>query len=914
MKHFYQRLILISMTFLLFSAFGYAQNKKKLWTKASQNQLSKKDQVFRKTQPKKAKYYQLNINGLKELLQNAPDRKTNQNSNVILNFPTADGSFEAFEVYEASIMAPKLQLKYSNIRSYSGKSIDNPENLIRFSVTPQGLHAMFLSPSKGAQFIDPYTKSDNNYIIYSKRDLPALAQPWKCHVLDTDFNEEETLGNSYQSRDTGDGMMRDFRTAIATTIEYSQFHWQAAGLTSGDTVADKKNAVMAAIVVTMTRNNFVYERDFSITMTLVGNNDSIVFINSDNFNNNNASTLINQSQTVIDNVIGNSNYDVGHTFSTGGGGLATLNSPCNNSTKARGITGGPSPVGDSYDIDFVAHELGHQFGAPHTFNGNQGNCAGGNREPTNAYEVGSGTTIMAYAGICGSDNVQSNSDPYFHQKSLQMIWSNVIGNSTCADQTATGNNVPTANAGSNYTIPISTPYKLTGSSTDADGTSSHTYTWEQYDLGPSGLPAENNATGPMVRSFEGSTNPTRYIPRLEDILIDGGVSTTWEKLASTSRNLKFRLTVRDNDPNGGHTAVDNMKAITTASAGPFRVTSQNTTGITWLSGSVETITWDVAGTNGNGVNTANVNILLSTNGGVSFDTVIASGVPNNGSFSYTVPSNIVSGFCRIMVEGAGNIFFNVNSEEFRINANVTTSCTTYASATNLNLAIPDGTGANTQGPAVFSDINVGDIGNVQEVRVTIDVSHTYVGDLLIQLQDPNDAQFSTIWNRNCNDADRDDINVTFQDGEAEIVCAQPTAGTYAPANPLSIFNGVAQEGNWQLALVDFYNGDTGTLNGWSIDICTTTVIPLNTEHPDLEATFSIYPNPNNGEFTVKFNGASGNVDLQVFDIRGRSILNKAYDSTGNFNQIINLGNVKSGMYLINVRNGLKTITKKVIVE
>ncbi|WAC00948.1 M12 family metallo-peptidase [Lacinutrix neustonica] len=501
---------------------------------------------------------------------------------------------------------------------------------------------MFLSAEKGTQFIDPFTKTDNNYIVYSKRDLPALDQYWECHFKDSDYNmDEKTLGDSYLLRDTGDGMLRDFRTAIATTVEYSAFHWAAAGLTAGDTEAAKRTAVMAAIVVTMTRNNFVYERDFSITMTLVANNDLVVFINSDNFSNDNANALINESQTVIDGAIGFPNYDVGHTFSTGGGGLAQLNSPCTGS-KARGITGGPSPVGDSYDIDFVAHELGHQFGAPHTFNGNQGNCAGGNRAATNAYEVGSGTTIMAYAGICGSDNVQGNSDAYFHQKSLQMIWDNVsTGNSTCATQTATGNNAPTAEAGNNFVIPISTPYKLTGSSTDPDGTSLHTYTWEQYDLGPAGLPAETNPSGPMVRSFEGTENPTRYIPRLQDLAISGG-STTWEKLASVARSQDFRLTVRDNDTNGGRTAVDNMSTVTVDTAGPFLVTSQNTTGISWTAGATETITWDVAGTTVNGINTASVNILLSSDGGLTYDRTLATNVPNDGSHDITVPGDVYS--------------------------------------------------------------------------------------------------------------------------------------------------------------------------------------------------------------------------------------------------------------------------------
>jgi len=298
------------------------------------------------------------------------------------------------------------------------------------------------------------------------------------------------------------------------------------------------------MIVTMNRVNGVFENELSVTMTFVANNKDVIFINSDNFTNDDASLLIDESQVEIDALIGDASYDIGHTFSTGGGGLAQLT----------------APIGDSYDIDFVAHEMGHQFGAPHTFNGSTGGC-GSNRTASNAYEPGSGSTIMAYAGLCGAQNVQSQSDAYFHQKSLQMMWNNIIfGASNCAAQIVTGNTAPIAEAGPNYTIPISTPYKLTGSATDVDGLGTLTYTWEQYDLGPAGVPTETTAEGPLVRSYLGTNNPVRYIPRLPDFLATGG-STLWEKLPAINRELNFRLTVRDNDNRGGQTAVDNQKPL-----------------------------------------------------------------------------------------------------------------------------------------------------------------------------------------------------------------------------------------------------------------------------------------------------------------------------------------------------------------
>ena len=910
MRKNYFKNILIAVL-MIFTLNIFAQEGRSFWTESSKENASRKQLNFRKTEPTKAQFYKLNLEALKTYLVDAPNRKNGINSSEkLVSFPTSDNTFETYSVMEASVMEETLQQKYSNIRTYVGKSIDNPTNTMRFSITPQGLHTMSFVSGKGLEFIDPYTKDAGQYIVYAKKDLPRLDTAWTCDFEDDEVSIEGKSSSVNTMFNANDGMMREFRLALACTIEYAQFHWSAAGLTAGDSVAARKAAVLAAMVVTINRNNFIYERDLSVTMTLVANNESIIFINSDSFSNDNAGALINESQTVIDSNIGFSNYDIGHTFSTGGGGLAQLNSPCT-SNKARGITGSPAPVGDPYDVDYVAHEMGHQYGSTHTFNGSTGNCSGSNRTASSAYEPGSGTTIMAYAGICAPQNVQLNSDAYFHQKSLEMMWANItVGNSTCASQTATGNSAPTANAGANYTIPALTPYKLTGSSTDIDGTSTHTYTWEQYDLGPAGLPEEINTSGPLVRSFEGTDSPVRYIPRMSDILTLGGISTTWEKLASVNRSINYRLTVRDNDPVGGQTAVDAMTATVNAAAGPFVVTSQNTQGITWLTGETQTITWDVAGTTANGVNTANVNILLSTDGGQNFDTVLASNVPNDGSHDIIVP-NVFGPYSRVMVEGAGNIFFNINSEDIQVNASINTTCITYSSG-NVNIPIPDGPAANTQGAPIFNTINIPDPGNVDEILVSVDVTHSWIGDLVIQVSDPNGAEFTNVWARSCNDDQYGNIDVTFDDNAAPINCATPTQGTYAPAAPLSVFNGLDQLGDWQIAMADFYNGDTGTLNSWSIDLCSTTITNLSTEEFSLSG-LSIFPNPNNGQFTIKFNNAK-DVKLEVYDVRGRSVLSQDYNVFGQFNETINLGSVQSGMYLLKVNNGGKTITKKIIVE
>ncbi|WP_370214691.1 reprolysin-like metallopeptidase, partial [Mesoflavibacter profundi] len=805
-----------------------------------------------------------------------------------------------------------LQNKYSNIRTYVAQSIDNPTNIMRFSITPQGLHTMSFISGVGFEFIDPYTKNGNDYIVYAKKDLPRLDQEWVCHFDEDTEDTTERSFNQTTSFNANDGIMRNFRLALACTIEYSEFHWTAAGLTAGDTEASKKAAVLAAMVVTLNRNNFIYERDLSVTMTLVANNEDVIFINSDSFSNNNAGALINESQTVIDANIGFTNYDIGHTFSTGGGGLAQLNSPCT-SNKARGITGSPAPIGDPYDVDYVAHEIGHQYGAPHTFNGNTGSC-NGNRTASNAYEPGSGSTIMAYAGICAPQNVQSNSDAYFHQKSLQMMWDNIfIGNSTCAAQTPTGNTAPVAIAGANYTIPGLTPYKLTGSSTDVNGTGTHTFTWEQYDLGAAGLPAETNTSGPLVRSFEGTDNPTRYIPRLEDIMVDGGVSTTWEKLASVNRDINFRLTVRDNDPNGGQTAVDAMTATVNAAAGPFIVTSQNTNQIVWTQGTTETITWNVAGTTANGVNTANVNILLSTDGGQNFDTVLASNVPNDGSHDITVP-NVSAPYCRIMVEGAGNIFFNVNDYFFAIgDYTYTTVDTCQDYVFNAGISVPENSGSYAG-----YVLNIPDAYTITDVNIAVDITHNNNGDLYYAYRYPEylgtgvDGLASGV----C--AGSQNADFIFDDEGTAINCASTANGdNVLPQTALSNADGTNSAGDWIFYITDIAVGDgnIATWNSTTITICSTVTEPvLSTNSFELNNSLSIYPNPNNGEFTVKFSGAKDDVTLEVYDVRGRSVLSKAYNANGDFNQTINLGNVQSGLYLLNINNGGQTITKKILVD
>ncbi|MBU2921533.1 T9SS type A sorting domain-containing protein [Winogradskyella psychrotolerans] len=896
-KNYVIKIATIVMAFISLSATS--QNSDELWTKVNAVKAKQTEQILRKIELKTETFFQLNIEGLKNALQNVGTRENT--GNTVISFPNSEGKLNRYKVFEASLMEPELQAKFPNMRTYAGQGIDNPTEIIRFSITPKGLHAMFLGTSNGTQFIDPFSVEGNIYTVYAKKDLEARNFDFECAVID----DSELLERSYEdvaaARDADDGRLRNYRLAVACTGEYAAFH---GGTSAG---------ALSAIVVTINRVNGIYERDLSVTMTLVAANTNIIFTNAstDPFNNNDTGVLINQSQSIINGLIGANNYDVGHTFSTGAGGLAGLGVTCINNQKASGVTGIAQPIGDSYDIDYVAHELGHQFGAPHTFNGTVGSCSGGNRSASNAYEPGSGSTIMAYAGICGSDNIQIGSDAYFHQNSLNRIWSHITSTGSCpVNRIVTGNTEPVADAGANHTIPRGTPYKLDGSnSTDIDGTATLTYTWEQYDLGAAGLPTETTISGPLVRSFEGTSSPIRYVPRLSDVINNGGTSTTWEKLAMVNRNINFKLTVRDNDAVGGQTDSDQMTATVTTAAGPFIVTSQNVPGQTWDVGTTQTVTWDVAGTTGNGVNEANVNILLSTDG-ENFDTVLASNVANDGSHDIVVP-NVSSSTCRIMVEAANGIFFNVNSNNILIGASI--DCTTYSDE-NVNLAIDDGlggAGTPSNGDPLVRTINVPDNFTIESLKFNVDIEHTFVGDLLVRLIHPNGGTtLVNVWSGNC--ASSDDIIIEFEDGAPAIDCDFTGDGnTYSPFEPLSTFEGLSSQGDWTILIADFFSGDTGILKSWSLEFCSESLSVKDSELDNL----SIYPNPNNGTFNIGFNPKSGEaITVEVYDIRGRAIYTNIYSSVNRFEEVIQLNNAESGVYLLTIADGSQKVTKKIIVE
>jgi hypothetical protein len=502
------------LTACALSSFSMAQSVQKIWNSIPEKNISPKG--HREIIPQKYLTFHLNMEELKLALASAPlDSNVPINeSNCIIYLPIANGELQAFRVVEAPIMEPGLANGYPQIKTYSVKGIDDVYANGKIDLNDFGFHGMIRS-IKGDVFIDPYSRGNkSDYIAYYTRDFkkdPSHMLPEVGVIEDPEY--KSNLRTQAPPATCVGTNLRTYRLAVACTGEYAV---AATGFAS-----PTKSQILSKVVTSVNRVDGVYETDVAVRMVLVANDTVILYgaAASDPFTgNNNSSTLINESQTVCNANIGSANYDIGHTFSTGGGGLAFLGCVCG-SNKARGITGSSNPVGDPYDIDYVAHEMGHQFGGNHTFNAITSSC-NGNRNGSTSVEPGSGITIMAYAGICGTtNNLAPNSIAYFHAISYDEIvnFSNLGSGNSCANTTTTGNNPPVVTGPGTFNVPKSTPFSLTGSGVDPDG-DPLTYSWEETDAGTAGG-NWNSGNRPYFMSYTPTPSPTRSFPKLSVILI-----------------------------------------------------------------------------------------------------------------------------------------------------------------------------------------------------------------------------------------------------------------------------------------------------------------------------------------------------------------------------------------------------------
>ncbi|HSE19981.1 MAG TPA: zinc-dependent metalloprotease family protein [Pyrinomonadaceae bacterium] len=614
-------------------------------------------QEKRETAGRPKKYRSLNLDTihLQSLLQRAPREFTAAAKGPdvpIISLPMPDGSMQRFKILDSPIMEEGLAARYPQIRTFSGVALDGSATTTRFGWTPQGFHAILLTP-RGTVLIEP-DGPDQNYIAYFQGDVPAGSM--ECNV-DTPAEDDpltKQLGDTAKLVSSG-ASLRTYRLAVAATAEYTQTY-------GGGTVPGG----LGAVTITVNLVNAVFERDVAVRLVLIANEDQIIFTDTatDGYTSDNVNSMISENQTKLDAVIGSANYDIGHVFDgrpIAGfqfQGLASFGVVCRAGSKARGVNIvkglGPSNTVAYYS---AAHEMGHQFGASHTFNATSGTC-GPQRSASTAYEPGTGSTIMGYRFACAPEDMMSG-DTYFHTASIEQIvaYSTGVNGGSCPVTTPTGNNIPTVDAGASFTIPQSTPFMLTATASDPDG-DLLTYTWEEFDLGTPGPPNTDDGSRPIFRSLAPSPNPARLFPSLFNILcpqcFDIGQS-----LPLTTRSMKFRATVRDNRAGGGAASSDETTVNVRADAGPFTVNQPGT----WNVGTQQTVTWNVANTNNAPVSCNTVRITLSRDGG-TFPIVLADNTPNDGSETITVPGT--PGIAtRIKVEAVGNIFFNV-SPQFQI--------------------------------------------------------------------------------------------------------------------------------------------------------------------------------------------------------------------------------------------------------
>jgi subtilisin-like proprotein convertase family protein len=892
------RKTILFFVILLSGSISHAQDSP--WKRIDKNQVALADKMIAKSNAESELLFKLDAGAIQQSLEPLHN-KTAKENRIEISIPNMNGVLEKFSVWESSNFEPELQAKYPDIRAYAGIGITDRNASLYFSFSPNGIQTMILRGDSGSEFIEQYSKDKTVYVLFNSKNRTRGSLPFTCKTEDVALNKQ--LLNKTNKISASNRLFKTLRLALSCTGEYTTFF--------GGT----KPGALAGMNATLTRVNGIFNKDLAVKLILVANNNLIIYTDAttDPYSDATAGAggAWNQElQTILTNTIGEANYDIGHLFgATGGGGNSgCIGCVCVSPTVAVPLAKGsaftsPSdskPQGDTFDIDFVAHEMGHQLGANHTFSyelEGTGVCV----------EPGSGSTIMGYAGITDY-NVQANSDDYFAYASIKQIQDN-LSSKTCPTSTAVTNSPPVISAGSDWTIPNGTAFKLAGTGSDVNG-DTISYCWEQNDSATStsgansmALPAK--ADGPLFRSLYPSSSPVRYMPAYSTVLTSK-LTTAWESVSTIARTLHFTLTGRDNVAatlGTAQTSTDEMIVNVSGTVGPFAVTSQNTENLSWFQGTTQMVTWSVNGSNalaGSGT----VNIKLSTDGGATFPTTLALATANDGSEAIVVP-NIAAQNCRILIEPTANIYYAVNSKSFAIGYSVTSACNTYT-FTTAPFAIPESATYTAKTIAVPSSTGI-----IADVNFAIDFTHSYLSDVQIEVVNPQGTTVK-LFERSCGDTSSS-LVLNYDDLGGVLACGTSTAQTVAPFEPLSAFNGQNQVGAWTLRVRDAYKANVGTINSASITICTQT---FTLASPDFQINgFVLYPNPNKGNFNIQFTSTSSTgVTVVLHDLSGKKIFENKFESNSNFNENIQLKNVQSGLYLLTVIDGDRKEVRKIVIE
>ncbi|MEM7196322.1 MAG: choice-of-anchor D domain-containing protein [Pseudomonadota bacterium] len=604
--------------------------------------------------------------------------KSTGTASEFIDVPFPDGSLRTLAVTRYQMMEAGIASQYPEIATFKAQDVQNPHIRGHLSMTPLGFHGLLLT-DVGAIYIEPRLDGDERYYVsyYDHDYFPrgkegggiCLNDEHTGHPAGKNFDAASIAAKSVEKVTFGT-YIKQYRIAVAATAEYTAFQGSRG---SGTPTED----ALAAIITSINRVNLLYEVELATRFVVIDDNDDIIFTNSatDGLTDGNPSAMIGELPDILLDpaILGWEKFDVGHGLGTNSpgfsSGIASVGVVCapgdNNSffarRKARGASTSWRPINDSFDIELLAHELGHQMGSSHTFNGVVGNCAA-QRSATFAVEPGSGSTIMSYAGICGSDNLQSDPDYMFSTRSQELIdeefrfgWGDLCEVRTNVNENA----APVVVTPAGFNMPANTPFELTGSATDADG-DALTYSWEQIDRGGAAAVDIDNGDNPIIRALPPANTPTRVIPNINSLLT--GNLLRGEILPQTSRTLTFRLTARDG--NGGIDSGDTVLTVTNTSANGFRVTNLNTSQ-TFSALTPVNLTWDVASTNQSPINCSSVDVYFSSDGGVTFPVSVITGTPNDGSQSVVVP-NINTSDGRFKVKCSDSVFFDINDADLTI--------------------------------------------------------------------------------------------------------------------------------------------------------------------------------------------------------------------------------------------------------
>lgn len=909
--------------------------KSSVWKKINIDNIEESLKIKKTSYSERQQLFEINISQLRLNLANVKDRFSGL-AGTLIEFPNSNGQLEKFLVWESSNFESLLQQQNPEIRAYIGKSVVDGAT-INFSLSPSGIQTFVSRPTDGSEFIEPYTKDNSIYVLFDSKTRTTARLPFNCSTADKAVNDE-ILNNNEVANRSNNQSYKTMRLALSCVGEYGTYH--------GGTFT----AVLAAMNATMTRVNGVLEKDIALHLNIINNNNLIMYYNpaTDPYSavtGNSAPAGWNtELQNTLSTVISNDGYDIGHLFgqSGGGGNAGCIGCVCEDDdvanltdeNKGSAYTSPSDGIskGDNFDIDYVVHEMGHQLGGTHSFS--FGGLSGNEVSPAGS-EPGSGSTIMGYAGITNY-NVQAHSDAYFTYRNLQEIQTN-LQPKTCPVSIATQNIPPVVNAGLDYSIPSGTAYILKGTATDVDN-DILTYCWEQNDVATSAQIGANcvvsptKLRGPNYRSFNPSSSPNRYMPAINKVLAGNlSLASGWESVSTVARvsatgKLKFTLTVRDSNVSaiggGQQTNSDSTvilsqapyNAATATGAGPFQITSQNTTGVVWgAPGTNETITWDVNNTTTLS-GSANVNIRLSIDGGTTFPYDLALNTPNDGSEIISVPTTPASLNCRLWIEPVDNIYYAVNAKPFYIGYSVTNLCNTYLSNTTPDNVTPftlaDNPATNPYKLIKFVTPAL----NISDVNITINATHPNIQNLRIDFSKPG-GTLNNLYLQQCPGSAN--MNVTFDSQAAAFVCGSPTTGTYAlpnTAQTLNALNGATVAGTWIFGFKDVVTGDVGTIDSITLEVCSQLVAPLAINNFEFN-NFSLAPNPNNGSFKIQFDAIANNeINITVNDIQGRKIIERTFNNSGLFSEDILINNAQKGVYLVTIKNGEKKIVKKIIVE